>query len=76
MLVERRLGEAVDELEVGRCIIDTSKQFKVRANEFDGAVPSVCQQSEHRLNTIRAIAHSMEGHMQVLLLQERLQHMT
>ena len=76
MLVERRLGEAVEELEVDRCMTDTSMQSKVSAREFDAAVLSTCQQFEHRLITIGAIASSMEGHMQVLVFQERLQHMT
>ncbi len=78
MLVERRLREAIDELEVDRLKADTVVQSKVSEQEFNAAVLSACrrelQQFEHRLTKIRAIANLMVGNMQASMFQARLQH--
>ena len=74
MLVERRLGEAVDELEVDRLKADTLMQSNVgAAREIDATALSACrrelQQIEDRLATIRAIADSLERRVRVSTLQ-------
>ena len=70
MLVQRRLGEAVDELEVDGCSIDSLMQSSVSAHVFDAEFLSACQQFEHRLNAIEAISNSLKGHMQALVFRE------
>ncbi|KAL9138225.1 MAG: hypothetical protein Q9175_000551 [Cornicularia normoerica] len=78
-LVEGRIGEAFEELEVDRFNADTLLQSKISAREIDAAVLSAYHrellQFEHRLTTIEAVANSIEGHMQVFTLQARLQRM-
>ena len=69
MLVQRRLGEAVDELEVDGCSIDNLMQSNASARACDPAFLSACQQFEHRLKAIGAISNSIEGHMQALVFQ-------
>ena len=79
-LVERRLGEAIDELDVDRSKADTLMQPRIDASEYDAAALSAghreLEQLKHRLATIRAIADSTLGHMRMSLLQARLQHLT
>ncbi|CAD6585555.1 MAG: hypothetical protein ASARMPRED_002191 [Alectoria sarmentosa] len=79
MLVERRLGEAIEELEVDRVRANTLMQVSHSAREINDAVPFAFHrellQIEHRLTTTRAIADSMEGHRQILTLRARLQHL-
>ncbi|CAF9933217.1 hypothetical protein IMSHALPRED_009094 [Imshaugia aleurites] len=79
MLVERRLGDAVEELEVDRFSADGLVHLATGAREIDAVAQFAChqelQQFEHRLSTIGAIADSMAGRVQVSALQARLQQM-
>ncbi|KAL9068222.1 MAG: hypothetical protein Q9161_006355 [Pseudevernia consocians] len=79
-LVERRLGEAVEELDVDRSKADTLMQSRTSTREMDFAVLFAYRgkllRFEHRLTTIGAIAVSVEGSMQVPTLRARLQRMT
>ena len=85
MLVERRLGEAIEELELDCTTADTvmmqqQQQRRIRAHEIDATVLHAynreLQHFEHRLSTIGAIAVVMAGYMQVSTLQARLQNMS
>lgn len=77
LLVERRLGEAIEELELDRSKADENLMVQSR---IDAAALSACSQElqlfERRLNAIRAIADAMLGHVQTLTLQARLQCLT
>ena len=75
MLVERRPGKAIQELEGDRNKVDTLT-MRSRINnacEIDYVCHRELQHFGHRLNTVGAIAESMEGHMQISTLQARLQ---
>ena len=84
MLVEGRLGEAVEELELDCMIADRlmmqQQQQRIHAHEIDPAVLHACdrelQHFEHRLSTVGATAAVMAGYMQVSMLQARLQNMS
>lgn len=88
MLVERRLGEAIEELELDCTTADTlmmqqqQQQLlqRIRAHGIDAAVLHAYNRElryfEHRLRTIRAIAAVVAGYMQVFLLQTRLQNVS
>ena len=77
LLVERRLGEAIEELELDRSKADDNLMVQSRIN---AAALSACSRElqlfERRLNAIRAIADAMLGHVQTLTLQARLQCLT
>lgn len=74
LLVERRLGEAIEELELDRSKADETLMAQSR---IDAAALSACSRElqlfERRLTAIRVIADSMLGHMQTSTLQARLQ---
>lgn len=80
MLVERRLGEAIEELEVDQVKAEGLMQIRISACEIDAAVLFAYNrellQFEYRLTTIRAIAEIMVGYRQISSLRVRLQHMT
>ena len=80
MLVERRLGEAIDELEVDRVGAESLMQPRFSACEIDAAVLSAYNrellQFDLRLTTIRAITDFMVGYRQISSLRVRLQEMT
>lgn len=81
MLVERRLGEAIEELDLDFITADPlMTQPRISAPEIDAAVLFDYGQEllnfEHRLSTIGAIALIMAGYMPVSTLLARLQGMS
>lgn len=80
MLVERRLEEAIEELELDRCKADSLMQSGISACEMDAAGLFAHRRElllfERRLTMVGAIAHSMEERMRLSTLRARLQRMT
>ena len=79
-LVEHRLREAMEELNLDRSATDDLMQLRINAPGMDAAFLSTChrelQRFEHRLTAIGTTADSMPGHLQISTLQARLQRMT
>ena len=87
MLVERRLEEAIEELELDCTTAETlmmqhqQQQIRIRAHEIDArsvlhAYNQQLGHFEHRLRTIGAISAVMAGYMQISMLQARVQNIS
>ena len=66
-LVERRLGEAIEELELDALRAETlilESKFSDKVGEMDTAAPHLegLEDLKHRLSTIATIADSLVGH--------------
>ena len=68
-LVERRLGEAIEELELdavrAETLISESKNSKKVGGMDAAAHPGGLENLKHRLSTIATIADSLKGHMRL-----------